>query len=97
MIMYDKIVLLLDNKINVLKSMGNLSDDSMNQLKRLLKVKELMIDDNLFMKVSIETAYGILKDIGVSNENINRTYIELVRECKDNGRGKTYILLDSND
>ncbi len=40
-------------------------------------ISNILSDDNCFLKMDIETAYSILKDLGI--EDIEKTYIKLMK------------------
>lgn len=94
--MYKDFLLKLELKINDLEIKKNtLSSDDVELLTRLLKVKSLVSNsfDNIFELITIDTAYGILSDIGVEKNIIPIIYKKLMREIYDS---KGYKLVDFN-
>lgn len=43
-------------------------------------ILDLLNDENCFYKMDIDTTYNILKTIGVSESEINKVVIELLKE-----------------
>lgn len=43
-------------------------------------ILDLLKDENCFYKMDIDTTYNILKTIGVSESEINKVVIELLKE-----------------
>lgn len=53
------------------------NNDKVN-LKRQLLIQKLLHDDKCFFKIKIETAYAILKDLNIPNNDIEHVYLELI-------------------
>ena len=43
-----------------------------------LLIKKILNTDNAFLKMNIETSYSILRDLGIEERNLRRTYLELI-------------------
>lgn len=52
-------------------------NDALNLEKQLL-IKNILNDKKCFFKMSIETAYSILKDLKVEEEKIKEVYMNLI-------------------
>lgn len=92
-----KIRKLLENKIfNLILIEDRLSLDEKAVLDRLRKVYELF-DENgtdIFKYIPMDLSYGILRDIGIEEHEINNCYISLM---KDAVITKKYVLIDPNN
>lgn len=44
-----------------------------------LQIKNMLIDDGCFYKIKIETAYSILRDLGIQESDIKSLYKQLIR------------------
>lgn len=53
------------------------------KLEKQLLIKRLLKEKNCFLKMSIETAYSILKDLGVEENKVREVYLELI-DAKNN-------------
>lgn len=94
--MYEKIKKLLNDRIKDLNESylkNAISEEMFKKINaRLLKVQELMNEDkNLFSYIKIEIAYSILKDIGVPDNQISNTYIEIMKEIASSKKGYELI------
>ncbi len=43
-----------------------------------LLIKKILNTDNAFLKMNIETSYSILRDLGIEERDLRRTYLELI-------------------
>ena len=94
--MYEKIKKILENKVSSMSLIEEkMSNDEKELFYRLKKVKELFDSeyDNFFNMIKIDTAYSILRDIGIEEE-INNVYLLLMKEKINT---KRYILVDPNN
>lgn len=48
------------------------------ELKKYLLIKEILKDDNCFLKMDIEYAYSILRDLKFSEEDLKKVYLKLI-------------------
>ena len=48
------------------------------KLKKYLLIKELLQDKDCFLKMKIETAYSILRDLGFEKKVFKKIYMELI-------------------
>ena len=42
-------------------------------------IANILNNDNCFFEMDIETAYSILRDLKVNEENLNKVYLDLVK------------------
>lgn len=54
----------------------NICDDS--EKKKYVLIKQILEDDKCFMKMSIEYAYSILRDLKVEEKNLKKVYMSLI-------------------
>ena len=47
------------------------------ELKKHLLIKEILKDDNCFLKMDIEYAYSILRDLKFPEEDLKKVYLKL--------------------
>lgn len=52
-------------------------DDNANLRKQLL-IQKLLEEPECFFKMKIETAYALLKDLNIVEEDIKKIYLELI-------------------
>lgn len=57
------------------KKVNNSKDDD---LKKIELLNEMLSDDEIFMKIDMDTAIGILDYLGVPKEKIRDVYIDLI-------------------
>lgn len=48
------------------------------ELKKHLLIKKLLEDNMCFFKIKITTAFKLLKDLKISDDDLNRVYKELI-------------------
>ena len=49
-----------------------------NLLKRQNLIHEMLEYDDLFFRIQIEDAYGILRDLGIKEDDLKNVYSELI-------------------
>ena len=59
------------------KLINNYQDDSVNLEKQKL-IKEILNEDKFIFKIDIETAYAILRDLTIMEEDLEKVYSELI-------------------
>ena len=68
--------------INKLRNINNelikLNYNNLIELEKYELIKKLLQDDNCFMKIDINTAYAILKDLKIPEEHLKDIYIQLL-------------------
>ena len=47
-------------------------------IKKQILIKKILKENDCFLKMSIENAYSILRDLKISEENLKKVYMELV-------------------
>lgn len=52
--------------------------DNKEKLEKYKLIKEILNKDDCFLNMSIEYAYAILRDLGVSEEKLKDVYLELI-------------------
>ena len=55
-----------------------LNSDNETIIKKHLLIKQLLEEKYCFLKMDIVTAYSILKDLGIKEEEVSNTYSKLV-------------------
>ena len=48
------------------------------QVKKQLKIKNILIDDSCFHNIKIEVAYSILRDLKIAEEDLRTVYSQLI-------------------
>ena len=59
------------------KLINNYRDDTVNLEKQKL-IKEILNEDKFIFKIDIETAYAILRDLTIKEEDLEKVYSELI-------------------
>ena len=59
------------------KLINNYQDDPVNLEKQKL-IKEILNEDKFIFKIDIETAYAILRDLTIKEEDLEKVYSELI-------------------
>ncbi len=44
-----------------------------------LKIKNILVDDACFYRIKIETAYAILRDLGIQESDLKSVYKQLIK------------------
>lgn len=60
------------------KELIELYKNDKEKLDKQLLIKRIINEKNCFLKISIETAYSILKDLNVKDNNLKEVYCELI-------------------
>jgi predicted HTH domain antitoxin len=56
----------------------SLNKNNEKELKKQILIKKILKENDCFLKMSIENAYSILRDLKISEENLKKVYMELV-------------------
>lgn len=68
--------------INKLKKINekliNINQNNDTELKKQMLIKKILEEKDCFLKMDIERAYAILRDLGISEEDLRKVYIELI-------------------
>lgn len=56
----------------------SLNKNNEKELKKQILIKKILKEKDCFLKMSIENAYSILRDLKISEENLKKVYLELV-------------------
>ena len=51
---------------------------SQENLEKQLLIRKILSDKDCFFKISIETAYSILRDLGIRKDKLKEVYSELI-------------------
>lgn len=54
------------------------NSDNEEIIKKHMLIKQLLEEKNCFLKMNTETAYSILRDLGINEEEIKNIYLKLV-------------------
>lgn len=60
------------------------NDNNIKEKEKYLIIKKILDKEKAFLKMNIEYAYGILKDLNISEENIKNIYFQLLDEAENN-------------
>lgn len=60
------------------------NDNNIKEKEKHLIIKKILNKEKAFLKMNIEYAYGILRDLNVSEENIKKIYFQLLDEAENN-------------
>lgn len=55
-----------------------LNKNNDEELKKQLLIKKILEEKDCFLKISIEDAYSILRDLKISEEDLKKIYMELI-------------------
>ena len=69
---------MLDKLKKITDKYINLNKDNEHELKKYKLIKEILKDEQCFFKIDIESAYAILRDLGIKEENLQEIYKELI-------------------
>ena len=67
--MYDKLQKMVNDRIE---------ESSYDERKRLILIKNILNSKNAFLNISMDDAYAILTDLGISETAIKSVYEELI-------------------
>lgn len=60
------------------KKLIDLNKNNDKELKKQLLIKKILEEKDCFLKISIEDAYSILRDLKISEEDLKKVYIKLI-------------------
>ena len=60
------------------KKLIYLNKNNDKELKNKLLIKKILEEKDCFLKISIEDAYSILRDLKISEEDLKKVYIKLI-------------------
>ena len=60
------------------------NDNNIKEKEKYLIIKKILNKEKAFLKMNIEDAYGILRDLNVPEENIKNIYFQLLDEAENN-------------
>ena len=69
-------------KINERSLLEN--DNNIKEKEKYLIIKKILNKEKAFLKMNIEYAYGILRDLNVPEESIKNIYFQLLDEAENN-------------
>lgn len=73
---------MLDKLRKITEIMINKNKNS-KELKKYILIQKILNDNNCFLKIDIETAYSILRDLNFEEEELNNIYKELINVKED--------------
>lgn len=80
--MFTGIVMGVNNMIDKLRKINNdlIEKNKNNQeiLKKQNLIHEMLDFDDLFFRINVEDAYGILRDLGFEENQLKEVYLELI-------------------
>lgn len=60
------------------------NDNNIKEKEKYLIIKKILNKEKAFLKMNIEYAYGILRDLNIPEENIKSIYFQLLDEAENN-------------
>lgn len=60
------------------------NDNNIKEKEKYLIIKKILNKEKAFLKMNIEYAYGILRDLNIPEENIKNIYFQLLDEAENN-------------
>lgn len=63
---------------------------SVNEKQKYILINEILKNDDCFFKISISTAYAILKDLDISDDEIDIVYRNLISQESFKENNKLY-------
>ena len=60
------------------------NDNNIKEKEKHLIIKKILNKEKAFLKMNIEYAYGILRDLNVPEESIKNIYFQLLDEAENN-------------
>lgn len=60
------------------------NDNNIKKKEKYLIIKKILNKEKAFLKMNIEYAYGILRDLNIPEENIKSIYFQLLDEAENN-------------
>ena len=57
----------------------NLYDINADKYYKQLQIKNILVDDGCFYRIKIETAYSILRDLGIAESDLKSVYKQLIK------------------
>lgn len=60
------------------KQLLNIYKDDINNLEKQRLISKILQDDKFMFKIDIETAYAILSDLTIDEEDLRSVYSELI-------------------
>ena len=57
----------------------NIYDINSDKHKKQLQIKNILVDDGCFYRIKIETAYSILRDLGIAESDLKSVYKQLIK------------------
>ena len=73
---------MLDKLRKITEIMINKNKNS-KELEKYILIQKILNDNNCFLKIDIETAYSILRDLNFEEEELNNIYKELINIKED--------------
>ncbi len=70
--------MIIEELRNLNNKLINKNHNNEKELKKQLLIKELLKDNHCFLKINIETAYAILKDLHIPSDKIKLVYLKLI-------------------
>ena len=60
------------------------NDNNIKEKEKYLIIKKILNKEKAFLKMNIEYAYGILRDLKIKEEDIEKVYFKLLEEKENN-------------
>ncbi len=69
---------MIDKLKDINKQLITLNKDNKKELDKQLIIKKILEEKDCFLKMSIEKAYGILRDLKIDEMDLRKVYMELI-------------------
>lgn len=69
---------MIDKLKDINKQLILLNKDNKKELDKQLIIKKILEEKDCFLKMSIENAYGILRDLKIDEMDLRKVYMELI-------------------
>ena len=66
-------------KLIIINISVNIYDINSDKYKKQLQIKNILVDDGCFYRIKIETAYSILRDLGIAESDLKSVYKQLIK------------------
>lgn len=69
---------MIDKLKNINEKLIKLNKNDKDEYEKQILISKLLKEDDCFLKIDIEYAYSILRDLGIDEKNLKKAYYELI-------------------
>lgn len=69
---------MIDKLKNINEKLIKLNKNDKDEYEKQILISKLLKEDDCFLKIDIEYAYSILRDLGIDEKNLKKVYYELI-------------------